>query len=199
MENADSVLRFWFGTASDDLAVAEQCGDMWWKKNPEVDREIRDRFSGVLDAVTSGRHQDWLGDARGRLAMIIVIDQFSRNIYRNTPQAFANDALALTWCKDGLESGMERQLRAIERVFFYLPLEHSESLDDQMRSVELFSELAQSVPEKQRKLFGGYLDYAKRHLDIVRRFGRFPHRNAILGRESTEAEVAFLQQPGSSF
>ena len=131
--------------------------------------------------------------------MIILADQFSRNMYRDTPRAFENDALALSWCKGGLESGVDRELRPIERVFLYMPLEHSESVEDQHRSVTMFTELAQSVPAQQRKLFDGYIDYAVRHRDIVQRFGRFPHRNAILGRESTEEEVAFLQQPGSSF
>jgi len=198
-ENIDTILQFWFGSASDDMTIAEQNGSKWWKKDPAVDREIRDRFAGALDAATSGLLDDWLGTARGRLAMIILVDQFSRNIYRDSPRAYANDALALAWCKDGLASGVEGELRAIERVFLYLPLEHSESVEDQIRSVQLFGALARGVPAEQRKLFDDYLNYAERHLDIVQQFGRFPHRNAILGRESTEAEIAFLQQPGSSF
>ena len=199
MENAETILRFWFGTASDDLVVAEECAKLWWKKNPLVDAEIRERFAGVLDAAANGQLDNWLGHAHGRLAMIILADQFSRNMYRDTPRAFENDALALSWCKGGLESGVDHDLRPIERVFHYMPLEHSESVDDQQRSVAMFTELAQSVPAQQRKLFDGYVDYAVRHRDIVQRFGRFPHRNAILGRESTDEEVAFLQQPGSSF
>jgi len=199
MENVETILRFWFGTATDDVEVAEQCGNMWWKKNPGIDNEIRERFEGELNAVAKGEHDDWLEDSRGRLAMIILADQFSRNMYRDTPRAFANDALALSWCKDGIDSGVDGELRSIERVFLYMPLEHSESIEDQRRSVALFTQLAQNVAPQQRKLFNGYVDYAVRHRDIVQRFGRFPHRNAILGRESTEDEITFLQQPGSSF
>ncbi len=199
METASTILRFWFGTATDDLDVAEQCGKLWWKKDAQTDARIRERFTGALDDAVNGRCDVWLNDARGRLAMIILTDQFSRNMYRETPRAFAYDHLALKWCKEGLEAGVDRALRPIERVFVYLPLEHSESPEDQDRSVELFTELANGVPEEKRKLFDGYVDYAERHRDIVRRFGRFPHRNAILGRPSTAEELAFLKQPGSSF
>ena len=131
--------------------------------------------------------------------MIILADQFSRNMYRDTPRAFFSDPKARTWCKAGLENGADRTLRPIERIFFYLPMEHSESLDDQVRSVALCKELAESVPDAHRELFDGYLNYAVRHCEIVERFGRFPHRNAILGRESTDEEIAFLAKPGSSF
>ncbi len=199
METVESILRFWFGTATDDLEVAGQQGKLWWKKDAQADARIRERFAGVLDDAVNARCDDWLNEARGRLAMIILTDQFSRNMYRDTPRAFAHDPLALKWCKDGLQKGVDRALRPIERVFLYLPLEHSESLEDQERSVELFTALADGVAENQRELFSGYIDYAVRHRDIVRRFGRFPHRNAILGRESSAAELEFLKQPGSSF
>jgi uncharacterized protein (DUF924 family) len=199
VETASTILRFWFGTATDDLDVAEQCGKLWWKKDAATDARIRERFAGLLDDAVNNRCDDWLTDARGRLAMIILVDQFSRNMYRETPRAFAHDHLALKWCKDGLAAGVDRALRPIERVFAYLPLEHSETLEDQDRSVDLFTELANGVPEEKRKLFAGYADYAERHRDIVRRFGRFPHRNRILGRSSSDEELAFLKQPGSSF
>ena len=199
METVDTILRFWFGTATDDLEVAGQQGKLWWKKDAQADADIRERFAGVLDDAVNARCDDWLNEARGRLAMIILTDQFSRNMYRDTPRAFAHDPLALKWCKDGLQKGVDRALRPIERVFHYLPLEHSESLEDQDRSVELFTALADGVPGVQRELFSGYVDYAKRHRDIVHRFGRFPHRNAILGRESSAGELEFLKQPGSSF
>ncbi len=199
METVETIMQFWFGAATDDLEVAQQRGDVWWKKNAQVDNTIRERFAGVLEAAAQGKHDDWLDDARGRLAMIILADQFSRNMYRDTPRAFANDALALSWCKGGLDSDVDSKLRPIERVFLYMPLEHSEAIEDQHRSVALFTQLAERVAPQQRKLFDGYRDYAVRHRDIVQRFGRFPHRNAILGRESTKEELAFLQQPGSSF
>ena len=199
MENVETILRFWFGTATDDVEVAEECGKLWWKKNPQADAGIRERFSAVLDAAANGQRDDWLQDASGRLALIILTDQFSRNMYRDTPRAFATDNLALSWCKDGLEAGADRSLRPIERVFFYVPLEHSESIENQNRCVALFTALAASASEAQRKLFDGYVDYAVRHRDIIQRFGRFPHRNAILGRQSSAEELEFLQKPGSSF
>ena len=199
MEQAELILEYWFGTDADDLVAANQHAALWWKKNPQVDQEIRERFASLLDAAANGDLDDWLTHPRGRLALIILADQFSRNMYRDTPRSFAFDQFAQTWCKAGLDNGADRLLRPIERVFFNLPLEHSESLEDQQRSVALCKSLAESVPDAHRELFDGYLKYAERHRDIVQRFGRFPHRNAILGRESTEEEIAFLQQPGSSF
>ncbi len=199
MEQAESILEYWFGTEADDAVAARRQAELWWKKNSKVDQEIRERFASLLDAAVNGSLDDWLTDPRGRLAMIILADQFSRNMYRDTPRSFAFDSYAQTWCKAGLESGAHRLLRPIERVFFYLPMEHSESLEDLQLSVALCKELAESVPDAHRELFDSYLNYAVRHHDFVQRFGRFPHRNAILGRESTDEEVAFLQKPGSSF
>ena len=195
----DRILEYWFGKEDSDARVAETQSGLWWKKHPEVDADIRDRFANDLEAAAGGRHDDWLVFPRGRLALIILADQFPRNIYRGSRQSFAYDAHALRWCKQGLDAGADRELRVIERVFFYLPLEHSEAIADQHKSVELFSRLAQSVPSGMRGLFDGYVDYAQRHREIIERFGRFPHRNDILGRESTAEEIDFLQQPGSSF
>jgi uncharacterized protein (DUF924 family) len=199
LEQAESILEFWFGTEADDLFAAKQQDELWWKKNPDIDLQIRERYASLLDSAATGKLDDWLEHPRGRLAMIILADQFSRNMYRDTPSSFAFDSFAQTWCKSGLDIGVDQMLRPIERVFYGLPLEHSESLADQQRSVELCKALAESVPDAHRELFDGYLQYAERHRDIVQRFGRFPHRNAILGRESTAEEIEFLTQPGSSF
>ncbi|WP_341648893.1 DUF924 family protein [Thauera humireducens] len=130
---------------------------------------------------------------------MLLTDQFPRNIWRGEAAAFAFDVLALRWAKDTLRLGLDNELRAVERVFVHLPLEHSEELGDQREAVRLFDRLAASVPAPNRPSFDGYLDYARRHLAIIERFGRFPHRNAALGREAREDETAFLQQPGSSF
>ncbi len=146
-----------------------------------------------------GELDGWLADVRGRLALILLTDQFPRNIWRGEAAAFAFDVLALRWAKDTLRLGLDNELRAVERVFVHLPLEHSEELGDQREAVRLFDRLAASVPAPNRPSFDGYLDYARRHLAIIERFGRFPHRNAALGREAREDETAFLQQPGSSF
>lgn len=199
MENIETILQFWFGTAEDDLEVAKQCSKKWWKKNPQVDAEIHERFAGTVDAAASGQFDEWLSDARGRLAMIILADQFSRNMYRDTPRAFAYDSLALSWAKEGIALGADEALRPIERIFFYMPLEHSESIEDQEQAVSLTTNLAATVSPEKRELFEGFIGFAKRHRDIVQRFGRFPHRNAILGRDSSVQEAEFLKQPGSSF
>lgn len=195
----EDVLGFWFGTAVNDTATAQSQRRLWWSKDAVVDADIRERFGARVRAAASGQHDDWAATPRGRLALLVLLDQFPRNIYRDTAQAFAQDAQALQLALDGLTVGDDRKLRPIERVFCYLPLEHAESLNMQDRSVVLFNALAAEVAEADRGTFTGYVDYALRHRDIVARFGRFPHRNRILGRESTPEEIEFLKQPGSGF
>ncbi|WP_110685220.1 DUF924 family protein [Salinicola aestuarinus] len=181
------VLGFWF----DELAPKQ-----WFKKDPTLDRTLTERFGETLIAAARGECQAWRTgaegrrcDAEGRLAEILVLDQFSRNIHRDTPSAFAQDPQALTLAKALVECDGDRQLPTQQRVFAYMPFMHSERLADHDRAVELFD---QPGMEEQ-------LRYEYRHREILERFGRYPHRNAILGRESTPAEVEFLRQPGSSF
>jgi uncharacterized protein (DUF924 family) len=195
----DDILGFWFGRAAGDAATAQAQKKLWWAKDAVVDAEIRERYGALVAAAAGGAHREWAREPRGRLALILLFDQFPRNIYRDTPRAFAHDGLALRLALDGIAAGVDRTLRAIERVFFYLPLEHAESVDMQERSVALFTALAAGVAEADRSSFAGFVDYAVAHRDIVHRFGRFPHRNSILGRESTAEELEFLKQPGSSF
>ena len=194
-----TVLDFWFGNAGGDTATAQAQQKLWWSKNETVDADIRNRFGGLVEAAASGRHDDWALDPRGRLALILLFDQFPRNMYRDTPRAFAYDPLACKLALDGIAANSDRTLRSIERVFFYLPLEHAESPELQERCVALFTSLAAGAPEADRKTFAGYVDYAVRHRDVIHRFGRCPHRNRILGRASTPEETDFLKQPGSSF
>ncbi len=198
MTDQNAVLDFWFGAEPDDGVVAERQAPLWWSKDPGADATIRARFGNLIEAAGAGE-LDWVGTPAGRLAHILVADQFSRVIHRGTPLAFALDPLARRLCREGIEHGDDRRLRAIERVFFYLPFEHSEELADQERSVELYRRLAADVEASLRPVFEGYLEYAVRHREIVARFGRFPHRNAVLGRVSTAEETAFLTEPGSSF
>lgn len=198
-ETPDSVHDFWFGADPDDARVAERRAAVWWSKNAAIDAEMRLRFGGLVEAARAGGLDDWASTPRGLLALVLATDQFPRNVHRDTRWAFASDALARRWCRHALERGLDAACRPIERVFLYLPLEHSEDLADQHESVRRFSALAAAAEPRLRTLFDGYLDYALRHRDIVARFGRFPHRNAILGRESTAAEREFLTQPGSSF
>ena len=196
---AESVLTFWFGAGTDDSAIARSQGKLWWSKDAAVDADMRVRFTNLLSAAAADLEHDWAGTPRGQLALILLFDQFPRNIHRDTPQAFAYDARALQLALDLIASGGHRNLRRIERVFCYLPLEHAESIEMQTRSVDLFSGLAADAPEQQRDTFKGYVDYAIRHRDVIARFGRFPHRNRILGRASRPEETEFLKQPGSSF
>ena len=199
METADTIREFWFGTQSEDRLVAEEKSALWWRKDAQTDEQIRQRFEELVRSAPKGALDSWLSTAGGRLASILLTDQFPRNMFRNTPESFAYDPLALAWCKAGLREKMDQDLRPIERVFFYLPLEHSESLQDQQMSVSLFQSLLDVVAPAAKPTFEGFLDFAVRHRDIIARFGRFPHRNRILGRPSSDEELAFLQEKGSSF
>ncbi len=195
----DTVLDFWFGSAGGDTAIAQAQQKLWWSKNENVGADIRGRFGDLVETAASGKLDRWAQDAHGRLALILLFDQFPRNMYRDTARAFAYDPLACKLALAGIAVDADRTLRAIERVFFYLPLEHAESPELQERCVALFTALAAGVPDTDRKTFTGYVDYAVRHRDVIHRFGRFPHRNQILGRVSISEETAFLKQPGSSF
>lgn len=199
METHGKVIDFWFGSDPSDTVVAQQKSTLWWAKKDETDREIAQRFGDHIELAARGELNAWTESPRSMLALILLTDQFPRSAYRNTPKAFAYDFFAQQWCRTGLEQGMDRQLRPIERIFFYLPLEHAESMELQEQSVRLYTKLFQEVPSNQVDQFRGYLTFALRHRSIIARFGRFPHRNAILGRVSTPEEEAFLLEPGSSF
>lgn len=195
----DDLLVFWFGDDPDDAAVAKSQAELWWGHRAETDELLQARFGAAASAAATELLDHWVGSPRGRLALVLLLDQLPRAIHRDTPAAFAQDAKARKVARQGLESGAARLLRPIERLFLYLPFEHSEVLEDQDRSVELFRELSLAVPPSHRETFAGFFDYAVRHREVIARFGRFPHRNVVLGRESTDEEKAFLEQPGSSF
>ena len=195
----DELLDLWFGDKDDDAEVGESQSALWWGSSAETDDLLCGHFGQAASAAAAGTLGHWTGSPRGRLALILLLDQLPRVIHRGSPDAFAQDEKARRIATQGIESGADRLLRPIERVFFYLPFEHSEDPADQLRSIELYRELAATVPEKWRSSFVFYLDFAVRHREIVDRFGRFPHRNAILGRESTPEEVEFLKEPGSGF
>ncbi len=194
-----NVLDFWLGPPGRAAEVAERKRTLWFGKSPENDQAVIDRFAGTLVAASAGQLDHWTSAPHSRLALVIVLDQFPHHVHRDRPQAFATDAQALTLSLDALAAGEDRQLAPIERVFLYLPLEHAESLTMQDRSVALYEAMANEAAGDERALFDGFLDYAIKHRDVVARFGRFPHRNAILGRPSTADELEFLKQPGSRF
>lgn len=187
-----AVLDFWF--LPPEHPGHGQSRAEWFRKDDGFDAQIRARFGALIDAAIAGALSDWDATPHGALARLIVLDQFTRNVYRGTPRAFAGDAGALALAVALTQAGQDRQLPPMLRAFVYLPFEHAEDLAMQARAVELFQLLSQAQPG-----FESMLDYAERHLAVIARFGRFPHRNAILGRPSTPEEVEFLRQPGSSF
>ena len=195
----DELLDFWFGDDSDDAATAKAKAELWWGHRQETDELLQSNFGAAASSAAAGILDHWTGSPRGRLALILLLDQLPRAIHRATPAAFAQDEKARAVVEQDLASGADRLLRPIERLFFFLPLEHSEELADQDRSVEVYRELVTSVPTAHREAFAGFFDYAVKHRDVIKQFGRFPHRNFILGRESTPEEKAFLEQSGSSF
>lgn len=199
ISRVERVLEFWFG-ALDPLGLADaEHAARWWKKDPELDDSIRREFSTDHRAIAGGERQHWLATPRARLAYLIVLDQFSRNIFRGTAQMFAYDEQALEAALYGIDIGADRQLGTDERAFYYLPLIHSEQLDMQERCVDLFTAFADELSGEARQRIAYNLRFAVLHRDIIVRFGRFPHRNALLNRASTDAELQFLTEPGSSF
>lgn len=194
-----ALLGYWFGDDPDDGRVAAAQGALWFEGRPEHDREIGARFGALLDAAEAGALETWDATPRSRLALVILLDQVSRVVGRGTPRAFRNDARALHHVRVMLDTDAERALRPIERVFLFLPLEHAEDRTLQEESVARCAALARSVPAAWRAAFDGFVDYARRHEAVIRRFGRFPHRNAILGRTSSAEEREFLRTPGAGF
>jgi uncharacterized protein (DUF924 family) len=199
MESVDSILHYWFGNSADDAEVVREKTVLWWKKNPEVDEEIRRRFEAMLESEIKGELASWGNSPRGQLARMLLLDQFPRNMYRDTARAFAYDEQARRLARQALDQGVDRKLRPVERVFIYLPFEHSEDVQDQATGVQLFEALLEEVPATVKQPFQNFLDFAKKHKEIVDNFKRFPHRNALLGRDSTPQELEFLKRPGSSF
>jgi uncharacterized protein (DUF924 family) len=186
----NAVLAYWFGAPDEPDFL--QPRSVWFTKSEATDRAIAERFGAAVESALAGEFDAWGASARGALALIIVLDQFTRNIYRGTPRAFAGDDRALSLARQLVDTGQDRTLEPAERWFAYMPLEHSERLVDQYEAVRLFEQLAADGIDSP-------LEWARRHFDVVARFGRFPHRNAILGRASTAEEIEFLKQPGSSF
>ena len=185
------VLDFWFGPpGGPDAGLAR---DAWFRKDAAFDAAIRERFGALVDEAAAGGLAAWEHGDDGVLALLLVCDQFPRNLFRGEARAFALDPRARSLARRAVASGRDLRYPPVQRAFVYLPFEHSEDLADQRESVRLFGTLRDD-PQA-----GGYLEWALRHLEVVERFGRFPHRNEALGRPSTDAERAFLAQPGSRF
>ena len=193
------VLAFWLGAYPLDPAALARVQAQWFQKNEAFDAELRQRFLPTIEAALAGRLSDWAATDEGWLALLIVLDQFTRNAFRGQPQSFAGDPIALQHAVEGIAAGQDQNVLPMARIFCYLPLEHAEDRSLQSRSVALFTALAVAPGAEPKAFFDNTLDYARRHQDVIERFGRFPHRNAILGRPSTPEEEAYLRQPGSGF
>jgi uncharacterized protein (DUF924 family) len=192
MSEAQEVLDFWF--LAEGQAGHNARREAWFKKDDAFDVAIKDRFGTLIDRALAGALAPWTQTTNGTLATIIVLDQFTRNVFRNTPRAFAGDPQALSLARELVAAGADRTLPGVRRLFVYLPFEHAEDLTTQNESLRLFESLARDEPA-----LADLLTWAERHHAVVARFGRFPHRNAILGRVSSPEEQAFLKEPGSSF
>jgi uncharacterized protein (DUF924 family) len=200
MSSPDAILDFWFGPIAADGTASKEHAARWWKKDAAFDAELRERFGDVHAQASRGELDHWAATPRGRVALVIVLDQLSRNLNRGSGEAFANDARALALTEEAAGSGELDALAPLHAYFLLMPFMHAEDVGAQRRGVALFRELAARAPSQAlRPMLEGAVEYAERHRVIVERFGRFPHRNEALGRESTDEEREFLTQPGSSF
>jgi uncharacterized protein (DUF924 family) len=193
------LLEWWFGKAEAPNEVAADKGRLWFGKRDSQDLEAQTRFGDWVEQALAGGLTDWAQRPEGWLALVLLLDQLPRMIYRDTPQSFSGDSRAQALAAQGIAADFDRQLRPIQRVFIYLVFEHCENLAVQNEAVSRFIDLVAQQPEADRAVFADNLDYAERHRAVIARFGRFPHRNAVLGRASTAEELAFLSGPGSRF
>jgi uncharacterized protein (DUF924 family) len=184
------ILEFWFAPAH---------AASWFASDAGFDAQLRERFGATAEAAANGMLDDWVNTPPGWLALLIALDQFPRNLHRGDARAWMQDVKAQRIALSGIDRADDRRLPPLQRVFAYLPLEHAEDRALQQRSVALFETLCAEVPPPLRPQFENFLDYARRHCDVIARFGRFPHRNAALGRTSTPQELSYLAQPGTGF
>ena len=204
MNRIEDILHFWFGNYDENTVIDKNYPNskLWWSKDPKVDQKIKTTFESDIIRAKKEEYQSWKNLPKGCLALIILWDQFSRNIYRNTPQSFENDPLALELCLKSIENEIDKKLIFLERSFFYMPLMHSEELEIQKKSLQMFNELTHEAEKENHpnaKTLKWQVSFAESHYDIIKQFGRYPHRNSILGRKSTKEELAFLKKPDSSF
>ncbi|AIS15458.1 transmembrane protein [Pseudomonas chlororaphis subsp. aurantiaca] len=193
------LLDWWFGSAEKPADIVAEKGKLWFGKRDSQDLEARERFGDLVEQALAGGLTEWAQRPQGWLALVLLLDQLPRMLYRETPKSFAGDLRAQALVAQGIAADFDRQLPAMQRSFIYLVFEHCENLAVQNEAISRFVALHDEQPPEDRPVFADQLDYAERHQKIIARFGRFPHRNRILGRESTPEELAFLREPGSSF
>ena len=204
MEKMEKILEYWFADLDDRslLKTDSALFRKWFGKDESTDREIREQFEQDYLRAVDGEYGAWAGSPRGRLALVILLDQFPRNMYRGTPRAFAADSQALAIALRAIEDGSDQELDLIQRMFLYMPLMHAESVEVQKRSLQVFGILVEEARSRDSlnvNFFAFSREYAVKHSVIIERFGRYPHRNQTLGRESTSEEIEFLKGPDSSF
>lgn len=192
-EEIEAIHSFWFGPLDDAGLCATDRNALWFKATPATDEACSERFGDLVGRALAGDLGEWATANRGLIALVLLLDQFTRNIFRDTARAFSGDARALGLAQKTIASGHHQRLPAIHQAFLFLPLEHHEDLEVQEECVTLFEELAAVTGSEQ---IAGFTRYAVAHRDVIARFGRFPHRNAVLGRESTAAERAWLERHG---
>lgn len=193
------ILDFWFSASELDAPQIDSRMERWFGSDPALDQRIGEEFGGLVEDAIEGKLDDWAKTTEGRLALILLLDQFCRNIHRGTARAFAGDKRALRLCVEGSINNDYRTLPAIQRVFFFMPLQHAESSAVQDKSVRIYNALAEGVSETLRETFLTFAQFAELHRDIVEQFGRFPHRNRHLGRTNTPEEEAFLATDAPRF
>jgi uncharacterized protein (DUF924 family) len=195
----DAVIAFWFRTQELTAPQVDQRMDVWFGADDVFDHECKKEFADDVDSASEGKLDHWAHEPRGRLALILLLDQFRRNIYRGTADAFSKDRAALKLCVEGAMEKKDQGLAPIERAFFYMPLQHAESAKVQAKSVELFTKLAEAVSPTYRETFETMTQFAELHRDIVEQFGRFPHRNSLLNRANTAEEDEYLSSDSPDF
>jgi len=195
----DAILEFWFREQELSAPQIDRRMDIWFGEDDVFDHECKKEFAGDVELASAGKLDHWAREPRGRLALILLLDQFRRNIYRNTAEAFALDRAALKLCVEGAMEKKDQGLTPIQRAFFYMPLQHAESAKVQAKSVELFTKLAEAVSPTYRETFETIAQFAELHRDIIEQFGRFPHRNKLLNRPNTPQEEEYLSADSPDF
>jgi uncharacterized protein (DUF924 family) len=201
---AEEILSFWFGSDTNEQNWNSKNYfkvriPLWFDGAPATDQAIRERFGADVEQATRGHLESWRENPRGCLALILLLDQFSMSLHREQARGYLQSTMAIPIAREAIERGYDQAVSRAERVFFYMPLEHAEDLALQEKSVALFNRLIQDVPPQLKETFEIFLDYAVRHHDVIRQFGRFPERNAVFGRAPTPAEAKFMSQGGSPF
>jgi uncharacterized protein (DUF924 family) len=190
------ILRYWFSRLDENGLSPPAQHQLWFQSRPETDTHMRKQFGEAVRSALAGRLDHWAREPDGLMALALLLDQFTRNIFRGTPGAFSGDARALGLAQSAVNEGIDRSMPAIHRVFLYIPYEHSEDLEVQERGILCFDRLLEDSPADVREALLGYREYAVAHRDVIAQFGRFPHRNTILGRQSTPAELLHLERHG---